>query len=148
MGAFYSTTTESFACKAYHASDHHFDSIDELPFRRPALSAARTGPVVPAHTGDDQEQLEFEREVREDALCPAPRCWGRGVLELPRRHSCLSHYRTPAGGLIARAGHPAASHRCKGAVFVRIAAAILARERQGLRPLVPETANRCPRVAG
>ncbi|HAG36020.1 MAG TPA: hypothetical protein DCL34_04320 [Erythrobacter sp.] len=32
--------------------------------------------------------------------------------------------------------------------LVRIAAAILARERQGLRPLVPETANRRPRVAG
>ena len=33
-------------------------------------------------------------------------------------------------------------------LFVRIAAVILARERQGLRPLVPETANRHPRVAG
>lgn len=39
-----------------------------LPFGRPALSAARTRPVVPAHTGDDQEQFEVEREFRRDAL--------------------------------------------------------------------------------
>ena len=43
----------------------------ELPFGRPALSAARTGPVVPAHSGDDQEQFGIEREFLEDALCPA-----------------------------------------------------------------------------
>ena len=42
-----------------------------LPFGRPALSASRTGPVVPAHSGDDQEQLGAEREFLEDALCPA-----------------------------------------------------------------------------
>lgn len=40
---------------------------------RPALSASRTGPVVPAHPGDDQEQLDDEREFLEDALCPALR---------------------------------------------------------------------------
>lgn len=32
---------------------------------------ARTGPVVPAHPGDDQEQVQAEREFPEDALCPA-----------------------------------------------------------------------------
>lgn len=32
---------------------------------------ARTGPVVPAHAGDDQERVQAEREVLEDALCPA-----------------------------------------------------------------------------
>lgn len=31
----------------------------------------RTGPVVPAHPGDDQEQFEAEREFVMDALCPA-----------------------------------------------------------------------------
>jgi len=44
-----------------------------LPGGRPALSAARTGPVVPAHSGDDQEQVHIEREYQEDALCPALR---------------------------------------------------------------------------
>ena len=43
----------------------------ELPFGRPALSASRTGPVVPTHSGDDQEQVHVEREFPEDALCPA-----------------------------------------------------------------------------
>jgi hypothetical protein len=33
----------------------------------------RTGPVVPAHPGDDQERLEAEREVLVDALGPALR---------------------------------------------------------------------------
>ena len=32
---------------------------------------ARTGPVVPAHPGDDQERGQAEREFLEDALCPA-----------------------------------------------------------------------------
>jgi len=32
---------------------------------------AGTGPVVPAHPGDDQEQMEVEREYLEDALCTA-----------------------------------------------------------------------------
>lgn len=32
---------------------------------------SRTGPVVPSHPGDDQEQLKAEREFRVDALCPA-----------------------------------------------------------------------------
>tara|TARA_A100001391_G_scaffold95213_1_gene63044 strand:+ start:10410 stop:10838 length:429 start_codon:yes stop_codon:yes gene_type:complete len=32
---------------------------------------ARTGPVVPAHPGDDQEQFEAERDFLKDALCPA-----------------------------------------------------------------------------
>lgn len=32
---------------------------------------AQTGPVVPAHPGDDQEQFEEEREFLVDALCPA-----------------------------------------------------------------------------
>ena len=121
------------------------------PSGRPALSASRTGPVVPAHSGDDQEQLEIEREFLEDALCPAhlEMCsLGRGVFVLTRRHSCLSHCRTPAGALVARAGRPTASRRARVRSFVRIAGAILARERQGLRPLVPETGNRCPRVAG
>ncbi|WP_417818858.1 hypothetical protein [Tritonibacter scottomollicae] len=45
-------------------------AMDGLPFGRPALSAARTGPVVPAHSGDDQEQFGIEREFLEDALCP------------------------------------------------------------------------------
>ena len=31
----------------------------------------RTGPVVPSHPGDDQEQFEAERELLMDALCPA-----------------------------------------------------------------------------
>lgn len=31
----------------------------------------RTGPVVPAHTGDDQERVQAEREFLEGALCPA-----------------------------------------------------------------------------
>jgi len=43
------------------------------PGGRPALSASRTGPVVPAHTGDDQEQVQVEREFLMDALCPALR---------------------------------------------------------------------------
>ena len=30
-----------------------------------------TGPVVPAHPGDDQERLQAEREFLVDALCPA-----------------------------------------------------------------------------
>lgn len=34
---------------------------------------APTGPVVPAHPGDDQERLEAVREVLADALCPALR---------------------------------------------------------------------------
>ena len=34
---------------------------------------ARTGPVVPARSGDDQEQSNVEREFLEDALCPALR---------------------------------------------------------------------------
>jgi len=34
---------------------------------------ARTGPVVPAHSGDDQEQVRVERECLVDALCPALR---------------------------------------------------------------------------
>ena len=34
-------------------------AVHGLPFGRPALSAARTGPVVPAHSGDDQEQFEL-----------------------------------------------------------------------------------------
>lgn len=33
----------------------------------------RTGPVVPAHPGDDQERVQAEREVLEDALGPALR---------------------------------------------------------------------------
>ncbi len=32
---------------------------------------ARTGPVVPAHSGDDQERGQAEREFLGDALCPA-----------------------------------------------------------------------------
>ena len=32
---------------------------------------ARTGPVVPAHPGNDQEHFEAEREYLTDALCPA-----------------------------------------------------------------------------
>ena len=44
-----------------------------LPYGRPALSAARTGPIVPAHFGDDQEQLGVERDSLNDALCPALR---------------------------------------------------------------------------
>ena len=32
---------------------------------------AGTGPVVPAHPGDDQERMQAEREFSEDALCPA-----------------------------------------------------------------------------
>jgi hypothetical protein len=34
---------------------------------------ARTGPVVPAHSGDDQEHVQAEREFLVDALCPALR---------------------------------------------------------------------------
>ena len=34
---------------------------------------ARTGPVVPAHPGDDQERVQAEREFLEDALGPALR---------------------------------------------------------------------------
>jgi hypothetical protein len=34
---------------------------------------ARTGPLVPAHPGNDQERLEAEREFLEDALGPALR---------------------------------------------------------------------------
>ena len=51
----------------------NFGQFVGLPFGRPALSAARTGPVVPAHSGDDQEQLDVEREFLDDALCPALR---------------------------------------------------------------------------
>lgn len=32
---------------------------------------ARTGPLVPSHSGDDQERGQAEREFLEDALCPA-----------------------------------------------------------------------------
>ena len=42
-----------------------------LPCGRPALSAARIGPIAPAHPGDDQEQFQIEREFPEDALGPA-----------------------------------------------------------------------------
>lgn len=38
---------------------------------------ARTGPVVPACLGDDQERMKAERELLEDALCPA---WPLAVL--------------------------------------------------------------------
>jgi hypothetical protein len=37
----------------------------------------RTGPVVPAHPGDDQERGQAEREILEDALCPA---WPQAML--------------------------------------------------------------------
>lgn len=53
-----------------------------LPCGRPALSAARTGPVVPAHSGDDQERLQAEREFLVDALCPA---WPVAMLLRARR---------------------------------------------------------------
>jgi len=42
-----------------------------LPCGQTALSAARTGPVVPAHSGDDQEQVQIERDFLDDVLCPA-----------------------------------------------------------------------------
>lgn len=112
--------------------------FDGLPFGRPALSATRTGPLVPAHSGDDQGNSVLSRSFWRTRSVPRfQRSGRRGVLELTCRHSCLSDCRTPA-----------ASRRARVPLFVRIAAAILARERQGLRPLVPETANRRPRVAG
>lgn len=37
----------------------------------------RTGPVIPAHPGDDQERVQAEREFPEDALCPA---WSLAML--------------------------------------------------------------------
>lgn len=43
---------------------------------------ARTGPVVPAHLGDDQERVHAEREFLEDALCPA---WPVAMLLRARR---------------------------------------------------------------
>ena len=43
----------------------------------------RTGPVVPSHPGDDQEQFEAEREFLVDALCLA--C--PAVMLLRARHS-------------------------------------------------------------
>lgn len=42
----------------------------------------RTGPVVPAHSGDDQERVQAEREFLEDALCPA---WPVAMLLRARR---------------------------------------------------------------
>ncbi|KZY01225.1 hypothetical protein A3723_05945 [Erythrobacter sp. HI0028] len=57
--------------------------LDGLPFGRPALSAARTGPVVPAHSGDDQEQFEAEREFLEDALLRARRLGANPQALLP-----------------------------------------------------------------
>jgi hypothetical protein len=42
----------------------------------------RTGPVVPAHPGDDQERVQAEREALEDALCPA---WPGAMLLRARR---------------------------------------------------------------
>jgi len=42
----------------------------------------RTGPVVRMYSSDDQEQLQAEREVLEDALCPA---WPEAVLLELRR---------------------------------------------------------------
>ena len=38
----------------------------------PLYPLARTGPVVPAHPGDDREQGEVERELRQTHS--APRC--------------------------------------------------------------------------
>ena len=43
---------------------------------------ARTGPVVPAHAGDDQERVQAEREFLEDALCPP---WPLAMLLRVRR---------------------------------------------------------------
>jgi hypothetical protein len=74
----------------------------------------------------------------------ASRSCGRGFIVLTRRRSCLSHCRTPAGPLGPRAGRPAASRRARAPLFVRIAAAILAREHQGLRPLVPKPQSTPP----
>ena len=56
-------------------------------------------------------------------LSPSP---GRGIPELTRRHSCLSLCRRPAGALIASAGPPSASRRCKGADVLWIAGRSLA----------------------
>ena len=53
-----------------------------LPCGQPALSAVRTGPVVPAHSGDDQERVQAERELLEDALCAA---WPVAMLLRARR---------------------------------------------------------------
>ena len=41
---------------------------------------AGTGPVVPAHPGDDQERVQAEREVLEDNLTPSPE-WEEAVSE-------------------------------------------------------------------
>lgn len=43
---------------------------------------ARTGPVFPAHAGDDQERVQAAREFLVDALCPA---WPVAMLLRARR---------------------------------------------------------------
>jgi hypothetical protein len=48
----------------------------------PLYPLARTGPLVPAHSGDDQERGLAERELLEDALCPA---WPLAMLLRARR---------------------------------------------------------------
>jgi len=68
-----------------------------LPCGRPALSALRTGPVVPAHSGDDQEQFGLSGNVKA-ALFPALRApEGAAFFALTRWHSCLSPCRMGAG---------------------------------------------------
>lgn len=64
----------------------------------------RTGPVVPAHPGDDREQGSGAGGLA-DALCPALRApEGAAFPSLTRWHSCLSHCRTPAGALARAQG--------------------------------------------
>ena len=64
--------------------------------------------------------------------------------DLTRWHSCLSHCRTPAGPQVRAQGvrRLRAVQGCR--LFLRIASQSLARERQGLCPLVPETETDAP----
>lgn len=85
-----------------------FDKVDGTEAEEREGSAgyplARTGPVVPAHPGDDQEQ-GTGAGVLAGALCPALRApEGAAFSVLTRRHSCLSHCRTPAGALARAQG--------------------------------------------
>ena len=104
----------------------------------PLYPLARTGPVVPAHPGDDREQGKLSGRVA-DALCPALRApEGAAFPVLTRWHSCLSHCRTPAGAL-ARAQGVRRLRAVARVPFLCWIAARSGRERQGLCPLVPQT---------
>lgn len=70
-----------------------------LPHGDLLYSQVRTGPLVPARPGDDQEQIQRSGNFWRTHSDPTCRS-GVGVLVLTRWHSCLAYDRTPAVPLV------------------------------------------------